>query len=65
MDNSKTANNPYGLVLGVPGPGKNFSIKRELVNVPVKPNHSILIVDPEREYTALAEALDGKVVMIE
>lgn len=65
MDNSKTANNPYGLILGVPGPGKNFSIKRELVNVPLKPNHSILIIDSEREDTALIDALEGKVVMIE
>lgn len=65
MDNSKTANNPYGLILGVPGSGKNFSIKREIVNTLVKPNYSILILDPEREYTALIEALDGKVVMME
>ena len=65
MDNSKTANNPYGLILGVPGPDKNFSIKREIVNAYVKPNHSILILDPEKEYTALIEALGGKVVMIE
>lgn len=63
MDNSKTANNPYGLILGVPGLGKNFSIKREIVNALVKPpNHSILILDPQREYTALIDALEGKVV---
>ena len=63
MIDSSTANNPYGLMPGVPGPGKNFSIKREIVNALVKqPNHSILILDLEREYAALIEALDGKVV---
>lgn len=59
MDNSK-------FYMGVPGSGKNFSIKREIVNVALgSPKNSILILDPEREYTALIDALGGKVVVTE
>lgn len=60
-----TAKNPNGLILGVPGSGKSFASKREMVNVAlVRPKDSILILDPEREYTALVRALGGQVIMI-
>ena len=59
-----TGYNPNGLILGVPGSGKSFSAKREMVNVAlVLPDH-ILILDPEREYTALVNALGGQVIKI-
>ena len=59
-----SGNNPNGLILGVPGSGKSFSAKREMVNVALVLNDDILILDPEREYTALVNALGGQVIKI-
>ena len=45
--------------------GKSFAAKREMVNVALaRPEDSILILDPEREYTALVQALGGQVIDI-
>lgn len=45
--------------------GKSFSAKREMVNVALsRPLDSILILDPEREYTALVKELGGQVIDI-
>ena len=46
MANRKKLKNPNGLFLGVPGSGKSFAAKRELVNVFLATNDKILIVDP-------------------
>lgn len=59
-----SGNNPNGLILGVPGSGKSFSAKREMVNVALVLTDDILILDPEREYTALVNALGGQVIKI-
>lgn len=59
-----TGYNPNGLILGVPGSGKSFSAKREMVNVALVLTDDILILDPEREYTALVNALGGQVIKI-
>lgn len=59
-----TANAPNGLILGTPGSGKSFSSKREIVNVFLVCSDDILILDPEREYMALVEALGGQVIII-
>lgn len=59
-----TAKTPNGLILGTPGSGKSFASKREIVNVFLVTNDDILILDPEREYTALVEALGGQVIII-
>lgn len=58
------APNPNGLFLGVPGSGKSFASKREIVNVILTTPASVLILDPEREYTALVNALGGQVIVI-
>lgn len=46
MANRKKLKNPNGLYLGVPGSGKSFSGKRELVNVFLATNDRIIILDP-------------------
>ena len=59
--NSKNAN---GVILGTPGAGKSFSAKREMLNVFLGTEADIYIIDPEREYSALAALFDGEVVKI-
>ena len=46
MANRKKLKNPNGLFLGVPGSGKSFAAKRELVNVFLSTRDRIIVVDP-------------------
>lgn len=62
--NRKTLKNPNGFILGTPGSGKSFSAKREIVNVLLNTNDEVLIIDPEREYAALAEGFGGEIIHI-
>lgn len=56
---------PNGMILGTPGSGKSFAAKREMINVLLNdPNAEVLIIDPEREYTPLAQGFDGEIVHI-
>lgn len=56
---------PNGFVLGTPGSGKSFSVKREIVNVLLRDSQDeIIIIDPEREYTIIAENFKGEVIKI-
>ena len=56
---------PNGVILGTPGSGKSFAAKREMINVLLNDaNAEVLIIDPEREYTALAHGFDGEVIRI-
>lgn len=51
--------------LGVPGNGKSFSAKMELVIIALMfPDDDILVCDPENEYSALIKALGGEVIRI-
>ena len=57
--------NGNGLVLGSPGTGKSFAVKREITNVRLNhPNDVVYVIDPENEYAALAKALKGEVVTL-
>ena len=56
--------NPNGLVLGMPGYGKSFSVKRELTDVFFTSDADIIICDPEGEYFPLVKALGGQVIKI-
>lgn len=56
--------NPCGIILGMPGAGKSFSAKREMVSVYLGTGDDIYIVDPEGEYVALAERFGGTVIKI-
>ena len=56
--------NPNGFILGSPGSGKSFSAKREMLNVFLATDDDIIIIDPEREYTNLVEALNGETINV-
>lgn len=56
--------NPNGLVLGTPGSGKSFSVKREIIDRFLKTLSDIIITDPEGEYYPLVNYLHGQVVKI-
>lgn len=56
--------NPNGLILGTPGSGKSFAAKREIANAFLVTNDDIIVCDPEAEYAALVERLDGQVIKI-
>lgn len=66
MANRKKLKNPNGLYLGVPGSGKSFAGKRELVNVFLATSDRIIILDPMGEYSPLVRQFgeDGLVVEI-
>lgn len=64
MVDRKLLKNPNGLILGTPGSGKSFSAKREIANVFLVTDDDIIICDPEAEYGALVERLDGQVIKI-
>lgn len=60
----KKLKNPNGFIFGVPGSGKSFLAKLEMIFSILATTDEILILDPEREYTALAEMLGGEVIYI-
>lgn len=64
MFDRKLLKNPNGFIFGVPGSGKSFLAKLEMIFSILATTDEILIVDPEREYTALAELLGGEVIYI-
>ena len=54
-----------GIILGTPGSGKSFAAKREMINVLLNdPNAEVVIIDPEREYSVLANCFGGEIVHI-
>ena len=57
--------NGNSFILGVSGSGKSFSAKNEIVSTILRnPDADVIIIDPEREYTGLVNALKGEVVKI-
>lgn len=65
MFNRLSLLSPNGFILGKPGSGKSFAAKREIISVLLNdPNADVLIIDPEREYTALASGFSGEVIRI-
>ncbi|MBY7009321.1 DUF87 domain-containing protein [Clostridium botulinum] len=64
MFNRKTLKNPNGFILGTPGSGKSFSAKREMTNVLLNTDDDVIIIDPEREYTSLAQGFGGEIIHI-
>lgn len=58
--NRKELLNGNSFILGVSGSGKSFTAKNEIVSLALRdPNADIIIIDPEREYPKLVEALGG------
>ena len=64
MVDRKKLKNPNGLILGTPGSGKSFSAKREITNAFLVTDDDVIICDPEAEYTALVQRLEGQVIKI-
>ena len=57
--------NGNSFILGVSGSGKSFTGKNEIVSTILRnPNADVIIVDPEREYGSLVNALKGEVIRI-
>ena len=56
--------NGNSFIIGVSGSGKSFAGKNEVVNLMLAENSDIIIVDPEREYSALVRAMGGEVIHI-
>jgi hypothetical protein len=56
--------NGNSFILGVPGSGKSFTAKREIVNQVLASDDDVILIDPEREYSALVEALGGETIHI-
>ena len=60
----KQLKNPNGFIFGVPGSGKSMSAKLEIMYASLSTTDEVLIVDPEREYSSLAQLLGGEVIYI-
>lgn len=58
--NRKNGTNPDGCILGMPGAGKSFAAKREIVNVLLNTDDEVYVIDPEGiDYAPLAHAFGG------
>lgn len=56
--------NANSWILGVPGAGKSFMCKNEIISYILRTDGDIIIVDPEREYRGLVKAMGGEVVYL-
>lgn len=57
--------NGNSFIMGVSGSGKSMMAKQELTSLLLSDkNADIILVDPEREYTALTEAFGGETVVV-
>ncbi len=56
--------NGNGFVVGVSGSGKSLFAKREIYQHALRGDCDVIIIDPEREYSLLVEALHGEVIRI-
>ena len=60
----KSASNANGIILGIPGSGKSFAAKREMMFVLLFTHDDVIICDPEGEYYSLVKAMKGQVIRI-
>lgn len=56
--------NGNSFILGVSGGGKSFAAKGEITNLVLSSDADIIIIDPEREYSPLVNAMGGEVINI-
>ncbi len=56
--------NGNAFILGVSGGGKSFAAKTEIINQILASDADVIIIDPEREYSALVKALGGEIINI-
>lgn len=62
--NRKELLNGNCFILGVSGSGKSFTAKEEIVNLLLTRDADVIIIDPEREYKPLVDALGGQVIQL-
>ena len=61
--NKKKLMNRNGMILGKAGSGKSMFAKNELISVAINnPEDTILVVDPQNEYSGLLNYIDGQVI---
>ncbi|MBR6802126.1 MAG: ATP-binding protein [Eubacteriaceae bacterium] len=56
--------NGNGFFLGVPGSGKSFMAKKEILSLALASDDEIIVIDPEREYSPLISALGGEIIPV-
>ena len=56
--------NGNSFILGVSGSGKSFTAKTEIANLVLSTDADVIIIDPEREYAPLVNAMGGEVIEI-
>ena len=56
--------NGNSFILGLSGGGKSFAAKGEIINQVLSSDADIIIIDPEREYSQLVNAMGGEVINI-
>lgn len=56
--------NGNSFILGVSGGGKSFAAKGEIENIILSSDADVIIIDPEREYSHLVNALGGEIINI-
>ena len=56
--------NGNSFILGVSGSGKSFAAKCEITSYMLSTDADIIIIDPEREYAPLVNAMGGEVIEI-
>lgn len=64
VENRKNLVNPNGLIFGMPGFGKTFFVKREILDMFLRTSDDRLTIDPEGEYGMLYRLLGGQVIKI-
>lgn len=63
--NRKTAVAPNGFILGKPGRGKSFTAKGQIMwTLLTNPEDRVIVLDPEGEYGALCELLNGTMIKL-
>ena len=55
-------NNTNRFVIGIPGSGKSFGVKLNIVEIFLRTNSNIILLDPEQEYIELVKALGGQII---
>ena len=55
---------PHAFYLGVSGSGKSVGMKSTILNIALNTEDDIIIIDSDREYGALVEALNGETIIL-
>ena len=64
LANRANLKNGGGMIFGVPGSGKSMMAKMMIASILLLTDDHVIVCDPEREYTTLAEAFGGEVIRL-